>query len=271
MKIAIQGIAGSFHDQATKNYFKLDDYQLVACPTFEDVFLQAKNGAVDYGVVAVENSLYGSIHETYDQLVRHKLNIVGEIQLEIHQQFIAHKQAQATDITEIISHPAAIDQCRQYIHDNFPKAQIIEHDDTAGAVKDIAESNNVHQAAIASEISARLYGMNILRANIEDEPDNITRFIIISSTKTTAPDADKSTLILTTDHSTGSLFKALQVFNDHGCNLTKIESRHVRGQPYRYQFIIDVMSSPTTLLSITDQLARQNCQSQVLGHYKANI
>lgn len=271
MKIAIQGVAGSFHDQAVRQFYNINDYELIACNTFEDVFKSVKNGTTEVGFVAIENSLYGSIHETYDMIIKYRANIVGEIQLPIHQQLIVLPNADLADIHTVMSHPAALDQCRSYIEKHLPNAKIIEHHDTAGAVYDISQGSDSTVAAIASEAAATLYGMKVLAKNIEDEPDNITRFIVISKKPLNDKSSNKASLILLTDHTPGSLYRALGVFNKHNVNLTKIESRHVRGQPYKYQFIVDAICSSDQLSQIMLELSKQNCIVTELGHYLENL
>lgn len=271
MKIAIQGVAGSFHDQAVRQFYNINDYELIACNTFEDVFKSVKNGTTEVGFVAIENSLYGSIHETYDMIIKYRANIVGEIQLPIHQQLIVLPNADLADIHTVMSHPAALDQCRSYIEKHLPNAKIIEHHDTAGAVYDISQGSDNKVAAIASKTAAALYGMKVLAKNIEDEPDNITRFIVISKKPLDDKSGNKASLVLMTDHTPGSLYRALGVFHKHNVNLTKIESRHVRGQPYKYQFIVDAICSSDQLSQMNKELDTQNCRVTKLGHYLENL
>lgn len=274
MKVAIQGEVGSFHDVAAKLFFATQNYDVIACDSFEQVFYDVSNQQSDFGIVAIENSLYGSIHETYDQLITSKLEIIGEVELKIHQQLISTVNIKLSNIKTVTSHPAALDQCKNYLRKHLPKAELIEHTDTAGAVRELSLSKSSQTAVIASNNACQLYGMNLLAKNIEDEPDNITRFIVISKNRDTSilknKKADKATLILITDHTPGSLFKALKVFNDAQLNMTKIESRQVRGKPYKYQFIVDITCNSNDLSLAVNKLESQNCQVQVLGHYKAS-
>ena len=153
MNIAIQGDAGSFHDEAARKLYG-NDISLVACESFRDVFAAVADGAAETGVVAVENSLYGSLHETYDMILKHKFPIIGEITLAIHQQLIGFPGATKAEITEVYSHPAALDQCRNYLEDHFPNADIVEYYDTAAAVEHIKQSGLLGAAAIASKRAA---------------------------------------------------------------------------------------------------------------------
>lgn len=266
MRIAVQGDAGSFHDEAAQKLFGRN-ITLVACETFRDVFEALNSEDADAGVVAVENSLYGSLHETYDMLVKWKFPITGEISLDIHQQIIGWPDATKAEIIEIYSHPAALDQCRNYLEINFPNADIVEYHDTAAAVDYIKSSSLRGAAAIASKKASEMHQMKILEANIEDVDENITRFVAISKQPSTQENSNKASLIITTSHKPGALYHALGVFNDRKTNLTKLESRPVRGEPFKYQFIIDVLINEETLVSVIKDLEEQDCTVTVLGTY----
>ena len=194
------------------------------------------------------------------------------MELQIEQHLISHPESALEDITEVYSHPAALDQCRFWLEAHLPKVKIIEHADTAGAVADITKKNHKNQAAIASQNAADLYGMKVIANNIEDEANNITRFLVLSREPLIkargAP--NKATLQLITPHSPGSLHKALGVINNLRLNMTKIESRPVRGQPYKYQFIIDVITNPEQLKTLLKTLGLHGNSVTVLGYYKAN-
>jgi prephenate dehydratase len=265
MRVAIQGEVGSFHDTAVRQFFG-DDTTVVPCATFRSVFEAIHDGSVETGLVAVENSLYGSIHETYDQLLRYDYVVTGELQLQIHQQLIAKPNSKISDIREVWSHPAALDQCRNYINKALTNAIVLEHSDTAGAVAEIAKLDRNDVASIASSSAARLYNMTILAENIEDEPDNITRFLAISSRPEIISDADKASIVLTTDHSPGALYLALGVFDNNKINLTKLESRQVRGRPFEYQFILDITANQAQLITLLHELDQLGYTTQLLGH-----
>ena len=269
MRVAIQGEVGSFHDTAVRQFFG-DDTTVVPCATFRSVFEAIHDGSVETGLVAVENSLYGSIHETYDQLLRYDYVVTGELQLQIHQQLIAKPNSKISDIREVWSHPAALDQCRNYIDKALTNAIVLEHSDTAGAVAEIAKLDRNDVASIASSSAARLYNMTILAENIEDEPDNITRFLAISSRPEIISDADKASIVLTTDHSPGALYLALGVFDNNKINLTKLESRQVRGRPFEYQFILDITANQAQLITLLHELDQLGYTTQLLGHYQSS-
>ena len=268
MKIAIQGEAASFHEVAAQQFFGRDDATIVPCNTFTDVFKALKNDTVDAAVVAIENSLYGSIREVVDLCLAHHYPIVGEVVLHIHQQLIVFPDAQKSDIKRIFSHPVALDQCRDYLEKNFPDAELVEHHDTAGAVEFIKEHDLKNAAAIASAAAAKLHGMHILEHEIEDEKINFTRFVVIQKKSREIKDANKASLILSTSHQPGALYHALGVFAHYDANLTKLESRPIRGEHFKYQFFVSVEIDHATLDIAIEELKVQDCNVILLGHYQ---
>lgn len=269
MKVAIQGQIGSFHDEAAKIFFG-EDIEILPSKTFTNVFEKVNDHSADFGVAAVENSLFGSIHETYDQLIKNDLTIIGEVSLPIKQQLVALPGVNLAEIDTVMSHPAALDQCRFFLHQNLPNAKLIAHEDTAGAIKEIKDKNLKNAAGIGSEFAANLHQMTIIAKGIEDAKDNVTRFVALSSAPQKIPSANKASLIVITPHQPGGLLGALKSFADVKSNLTKIESRPVRGEPFRYQFIIDAEASQDQLITLVHSLEQQGSKVKVLGHYKAD-
>ncbi len=194
MRIAIQGQAGSFHHAVAKRYFSRE-IELVCCETFHEVFASLKASRADQAVCAIENTLYGSIADNYDLLVRYQFPIVGEEIEHIHQNLIARPHTKVTEIAEVYSHPVALDQCREWLEANLPNTEIIEHHDTAGAVEYVRSLDSPHAAAIAGAQAASLYDMPILMPDIEDEKTNLTRFFILDPQGTTPANADKASLV----------------------------------------------------------------------------
>ncbi len=266
--IAIQGQIGSFHHSVAERFFG-EAIKLVCCETFGDVFAALRNHMADQAVVAVENSLYGGIADVYDLLLAHQFPIVGEEIEHIHQQLIAMPDAKIADIAEVYSHPVAIDQCRDWLEAHLPDAEVIEHHDTAGAVEYVKQLGNPYAAAIAGAQAADLYDMPILQRDIEDETTNLTRFFILAPHPLETTYADKASLVLTTSHAPGALYHALGVFAAHDVNLTKLESRPIRGERFKYQFFIDAECNATTLSTVIAELNDQDCQVITLGHYPA--
>lgn len=269
MKIAIQGARGSFHDIVARDWFG-PDIELVECEWFDDVFAALQSRTADRAVCAVENSLYGSINDVYDLLIKHRVAMVGEVPSHIHQQLIGLTDAHVSDVTCIYSHPVALNQCREFLDAHLPEAQRIEHHDTADAVRLVAERGDPTNMAIASHLAAELHGLKIHRQDIEDEALNYTRFLILDPNASPVADANKASLILQTDHSPGSLYRALGVFAQLGLNMTKLYSRPIRGKLWRYQFFVDLETDELRLEKAIRLLERDNCEVTVLGHYKAH-
>ncbi|HEX8227604.1 MAG TPA: prephenate dehydratase domain-containing protein [Candidatus Saccharimonadales bacterium] len=276
MKIAIQGAEGSFHHIAAEHYFEKAaevEHDYVYCDTFAAVFATLAAHVADAAVIAIENSLYGSIADVYDGLQKYKFCITGEIVERIHQNLIGFPGTDMKDIERIYSHPVAIAQCAHYLASKFPGVQVIEHQDTAAAVADIRRRGDHAEAAIAGSFAADLHEMEILQAEIQDEQLNYTRFIVIDQRKDKAEepaaDADKASLIITTSHEPGSLHRALGVFAEVGSNLTKLQSRPIPGKVWKYQFYLDVGISPDTLTSAIAKLKEQECVVTNLGTYTA--
>lgn len=266
MHIAIQGEIGSFHHQAAKLWYG-NDVAILPAETFAEAFALLDEGA-DQALVAVENTLYGSINETLDLIEKHRYPVVGELYLHIQQQLIGLQGADPAKITHIYSHPVALVQCEQYLDMHFPTAERIEYHDTAGSVRLVKEKNDASFAAIAGVSAAETYDLPILAKNIQDNKENYTRFLIINPTGAPPVLPGKASLILTTDHTPGALAHALSVFSKSGSNLTKLQSRPVIGDPWKYRFYIDVESAGSTLDAQVSEIRQQGCTVTVLGQYQ---
>ena len=268
MKIAIQGTTGSFHHLAALRWFG-EDIEILPCTTFLGVFQALQDGTADRGICAVENSLYGSINEVYDLLLAFKYPIVGELPEHIHQQLIVIPGADISHISRVYSHPVALDQCKGFLAEHLPAAEKIEYHDTAEAVALIRELANPTYAAIAGHAAATHHGMQVLQENIEDERTNFTRFLILDPRAEKVENANKASLILRTSHAPGALYRSLGVFANLGINLTKLHSRPIRGQVWKYQFFIDIEADKRQLDIALSELSSLGCEVTVLGHYKA--
>ncbi len=237
--VAIQGNVGSFSEAAARAYFS-SAIQLAPQPNFKALFAAVEDGSCACGVVPIENSLMGSIHENYDLLLQSNVHIVGEIKLRIVHNLIVNPGVQLADIRYIASQPPALAQCTRFIH-SLAGAQTIAADDTAGAVKDLAESGDRDRGAIAGTHAAAAYGMEILVPGIEDAPHNFTRFLVVSRRATPAPtDPAKTTLVFGLKHVPGALCQSLAAFAERGINLLKIESRPRPERPWEYVFYLDL-------------------------------
>lgn len=269
MKVAIQGGPASFH-AAVASRLVGPDIELVCCDTFAEVFRSMADSTADRAVVANENSLFGSIREVYDLLLQYRYPIVSEAVEHIHQQLIALPGTVLSDIREVYSHPVALDQCRHYLETTLPHAEIIEHHDTADAVRFVQDQRLAHAAAIAGTLAAKQYDMSIIAEDIEDEPTNLTRFLLLDPSCTTPViGANRAALVLTTANRSGALYQALGIFAAHGVNLTKLESRPIRGEAFRYQFYVDAETDAVQLAAVTTELEEQDCAVTTLGHYPA--
>ncbi|MEO5627413.1 MAG: prephenate dehydratase [Candidatus Saccharimonadales bacterium] len=268
-KVAIQGEEASFHGIAAHQFFG-NAIELVYCDTFSDTFAAVENGVADYAVCAIENSLFGSINQTYDLLVNYDFSIVGEVYLRIKQCLVTVPGASLSDITEVYSHPVALAQCGDYLDANLPNAKRLEYRDTAASIAQVKALQKKSVAGIGSQEAAEIYGMQVLAEEIETNQQNYTRFIVLESKPRVVSDADKTSLIVKTAHHPGALYDALGAFAKHGINLSKLQSRPIIGKAWHYIFYVDIEESaqhPNFELAIKE-LGQQDCQVTILGSYK---
>ena len=235
--IAFQGERGSFSEEAARKFF-LTEIAPEPKRTFPEVFASVESGAATFGVIPVENSLVGSIHQNYDLLLRHNLKIIGEQNQRIVHHLIANPGVALDQLTSIHSHPVALDQCKEYLQ-KHPKLTVVVEYDTAGSVKLIKEHNMQTACAIAGSYAAELYEMGILASAIQDEPDNYTRFLILSQKPAERSERSKTSIVFALKNIPGVLFKALSVFALRDLDLTKIESRPLRKKAWEYYFYLD--------------------------------
>jgi prephenate dehydratase len=237
MRIAYQGEPGAYSEAAALRFS--DHADLLACESFDDVFRAVATGRATHGILPVENSIGGSIHRNYDLLIEHDLPIVGEVELPIRHHLLALPGTAVEQVKRIYSHPQALAQCERFLRE-LPDVRVHATYDTAGSAKLIKEQALAEAAAIASERAAQVFGLDVLRSDIQDYSDNITRFLLIS--RITEPDApaDKTTVVFSLSNAPGALFKALSVFALRDIDLTKIESRPIRGRPWEYLFYVDI-------------------------------
>lgn len=269
MRIAIQGEKGSFHHSAVINRYG-NNVDIVPCDTFKEVFKAIKSNKADSGVVAIENSIYGSINEVYDLLLKYKIPIVGEIPMRIHQCLIGiDKSINYGSVTHVYSHPVALAQCGAFLDQHLPTAERIENTDTAGSVELIKKLGNPNYLAIASSLASEIFDCQVIESEIEDHNTNYTRFLAIEPAGVVPKNADKVSIVLKTNHQPGALYAALGVFAKAGINLSKLQSRPVPGKVWRYMFYIDIEMNKSNISSLTEQLKNLNCDVTVLGLYKS--
>jgi prephenate dehydratase len=239
-RIAFQGELGSFSHRAALKIFG-PEIEPQACFSFDDAFEAVVRRKAECAVVPIENTLAGSIHQNFDLLARHSLEIFGETSLRVEHNLIVHPGVSLRHIKQIYSHPAALEQCRRLLR-RLKTVEKVSFYDTAGSVKHIRDHGLRAAAAIASEDAARNYGMKILRRGIEDEPENYTRFLALARHGKFTRGGPKTSIVFGLRNEPGVLFKALSVFALRNIDLTKIESRPIRGTPWEYLFYLDLQS-----------------------------
>jgi len=238
MKVAIQGERGSFSHQAALRLVRGAD--VLACATSVQVFEALESQKATGAVIPVENTLAGPVGEHLDLVLEHDVFIHAETRLRIEHNLIAAPGTKLKDIRKVMSHPVALDQCRKFFRSHRGISPVSFYD-TAGSVKHVMENGLTDTAAIASSQAAKEYGGRVLQSGLEDEKENFTRFFLINKSKRIGPRADKTSLVFALKNVSGALFKALSVFALRDLDLSKIESRPVRGKPWEYCFYVDVL------------------------------
>ncbi len=266
IKVAFQGEHGAYSEAAVIAHFG-SQVQTLPSKSFELVFKRVKSGDANFGVLPIENSLAGSIHQNYDLLMRHSLHIVGEEYLRVRHCLIGLPGAEIHQIKTVISHPQALAQCERTL--KAMSLQIQSGYDTAGSVKLLAERNNVSLGAIASRHAAEYYGMQILQEGVEDDPANYTRFLAVAVNPIDPQGEAKTTIVFTLNNQPGAMFKALSVFALRDIDLLKLESRPLMGKPWEYLFYIDFAGSnaETRAMHALENLAEFAPLLRVLGSY----
>lgn len=238
-KISIQGFEGSFHQLAARQFFG-KDVEVVCCSTFREVLQKATSTDCDGGIMAIENSIAGSILPNYNLLQKYNVVIIGEVYLHIRQNLLVNHGVELEDIREVHSHPMALLQCSDFLEKYNWK--LIETEDTALSAKHLQQHHSKHIAAVASTLAAELFDLKVIGPNIHTLKNNYTRFLILSPAGTEAHDAkaDKASVIFQTDHSKGSLARVLTAIADGGINLSKLQSMPIPGSDWRYAFHADM-------------------------------
>ncbi len=268
--VAIQGYEGSFHQVAAQHFFG-KEVTVIPCATFREVIKKASNKKEsDGGVMAIENSIAGSILPNYNLLLKSQLTIVGEVYLQIGQHLLVNPGVTLEDIKEVHSHPMALLQCIDYL-EKFPHWKLVETEDTALSAKHLHQRRSRHSAAIAGKLAAELYQLNMLAANIQTEKNNYTRFLVLQngSVATTFENADKASLYFETDHSKGSLAKVLAVIAENGINLSKLQSMPIPGSDFLYGFFADMeINDHQHFEEVIKNIKPLTANVKVLGVYK---
>jgi prephenate dehydratase len=270
-RVAFQGEPGAFSAEAARKLLG-DDIELLPRETFEQMFAAAEEGAADFCLAPIENSLYGSVYQNYDLLLKHNLRITGEVNLRIIHNLIAMPGTGLEQVRRVYSHPVALGQCARFLAAH-PEMKPVAAYDTAGSVKMLMESREPNAAAIASAIAAEVYGARVLAAEIEDDRQNFTRFLLLAREDAAAeppPDADKTSIVFALENRTGSLYRAMAVFALRDIDLTKIESRPLIGRPWEYSFYLDFIghTAETRVRNALAHLAEFAASVKVLGCYR---
>lgn len=264
--VAFQGETGAYSEEATFQFFG-SSTQIKPCESLEDVFKAVEREDVQFGVVPVENSLEGSISGTYDLLLDSSLQVCGEIELRVVHCLIGNPGARLDLIKEVYSHPQALGQCRTFL--SKLGCRLVPTYDTAGSVIIIKERGNIDSGAVASARAAEIYGMKVLTRGIEDNPNNFTRFFILSRQDSPPSGNDKTSIVFSVKHKPGSLYESMREFAERNINLTKIESRPTRQKPWEYNFYLDFEGHREDSVSqeVLDNLEKHSIFVKILGSY----
>lgn len=270
-KVAFQGEPGAFSHAAARKLLG-PDAEILPCPRFDEVFNALRNKQATHAVIPIENTLHGSVHENYDHLLEYNLPIVGETSIRISHQLIAMPGTRFRDVRRVLSHPVALNQCVRFFKEN-PDIEKVPHYDTAGSVKTLAEQRPPHSAAIASAAAAEIYGGIILKRGIEDDRQNFTRFFLLDRRplkRTPSSARWKTSVAFSTPNQPGSLFRAMACFALRDLNLTKIESRPLRGKPWEYLFYVDLIghADDKSVANALGNLREISNMLRVLGSYQ---
>lgn len=266
-RISIQGFPGAFHHIAAANY-EGSLVEVVGRHTFDEVITDVMNDdTIDYGMMAIENSIAGTLLRNYSLIQNSGVKIVGETYLRIKQNLLALPGTQLKDLKEVHSHPIALAQCEQFFS-QYPDVQLVSTYDTAESAYDISQNGNNQIGAIASSLAGEMYHLEMLAESIETNKQNYTRFLVLDDHM---PDQqfDKISISFRVSHAIGSLYKALENLSLNKCNLTKIQSVPILGEPWQYLFFADfVLAQPERLDEIIDELSQHARGVRVLGKYK---
>ncbi len=264
--VAYLGPQGTFTQAAALKHFGADAVT-VPMSNIDEVFREVESGNAHYGVVPIENSSEGVVNHTLDSFIASPLHVIGEVELRIHQNLMISETTRVDAITRIYSHQQSLAQCRKWLDGHFPKAERIPVSSNAEAARKI--KSEWHSAAIAGEVAAKEYGLNILHARIEDNPNNTTRFLIIGRERVPASGEDKTSLLISAHDRAGALLDILQPFATHGISLTSIETRPAQPDKWAYVFFIDLVGHQDQphVRAALDEIEKSVKEVRVLGSY----
>lgn len=278
IRIAIQGVAGCFHDAAAREYFASSgrEVEVVEFDTFPELFEAVHFDASLLGIVAIENTIAGSILPNHELLRRSDVRIIGEHRKRISHVLCALPGETLATVREVNSHPMALMQCEAWLRQH-PQMKMVEYFDTAGSARDIAAEHLEHHAAICGDYAAKLYGLDILAEGIETNKRNFTRFLIIADPLLAAEfgpkpnEADKASIVFTLPHTKGALSKVLTILSFYDMNLSKIQSTPIIGREWEYRFYVDLtFDDPVRYHQAIDAIRPLLNDLTVLGEYRSN-
>ncbi|MDL2277428.1 prephenate dehydratase [Parabacteroides sp. OttesenSCG-928-G07] len=271
-RVAIQGIAGSYHDMAARDYFENEEIEIVDCDTFKEVVNGVRKDPSLFGMMAIENTIAGSLLQNHELLRKSGLRIIGEYKLRISHSLAALPGSSIHEITEINSHPIALMQCGDFL-DTLPNTKVVETGDTAMSARWISENKLKGHAAICSKNAANIYGLDILAEGIETNKRNFTRFLVLAD-RWVAEDMlrpseiNKASLVFALSHAPGSLSKVLSVLSFYDMNLSKIQSLPIIGREWEYLFYINLnFADYTRYKQALDAIKPLIKDFQILGEY----
>ena len=266
VKVAFFGLEGSFTHQAALKHFG-GSAETFSFSAIDEVFREVEAGAVNYGVVPVENSTEGVVSFTLDNFMDSNLKICGEVELRVHHNLLVSDVTSTNNISRIYAHPQALAQCRKWLTSHYPKAELIPVSDNATAAKRLKGEWNA--AAIAGSMAAELYGLTILAEKIEDQPDNSTRFLIIGSQEVPASGVDKTSIVVAMRNEPGALHNLLEPFHRHNIDLTRVETRPSRTGVWNYVFFIDFAghANDPLISEVLREVAVRCADLKLLGSY----
>lgn len=264
---AFIGEYGAYSHKASLGYFG-EDIKPVPMKTFKDIFQAVQTGICQYGIIPLENSLSGSIHENFDLLQEYDLKIIGEITIRVEHALIANENASKNDIKKILGPPPALSQCKNYL-DQYPDIELVPVKATSSAVRYVKDSGDKHTAAIGSTMAAKIFKMNILERSIEDNPRNYTRFAIIAKEIKGNKKVNKTSIIFSTGNKPGALFEVMKIFSEYQINMVKLESRPMLGKPWEYMFYADIEADleHPDLAPVMEKLNEKSENLRILGRY----
>lgn len=268
-RVAIQGIKASFHEEAAYKYFG-EDIETVECESFKKTCEVLKEGKADYVVMAIENSIAGSLLPNYNLLQDYRFPIIGEVYLRIQLNIMAYPGVRFEDIKQVESHPIALRQCADFLEEN-PQFKAVEGMDTAACAKKISTLKLKNTAAIANKLAAKIYGLDILDSRIETNKKNYTRFIILAPEAIENPRANKATLSFQTGNLPGSLARILVAFAEQNINLNKIQSMPVLGRRDEYIFHVDIdWNNQKNYDAAIKKVLKHTSNFNIMGEYVKN-